>query len=209
MSLSAEILSYINALKWPVVIAGATYYFRRPVFRILDRVSTSQKGAISGPAGTSISWDDTLRQVDAAVEDAQSEALERLSPGKPPKEDEESRLRHEAERPAEQWASVNELLSVSPEAAVLMAFAEVEQSLRTVAQQQGVVDVDRMGMRQLARQVQLPDDVQQALQQLSSLRNAVAHRAAHPDQDAAKEYVESAKGLDQYLTLFQDLFRRD
>jgi hypothetical protein len=67
LSVSATVLDYINAFKWPVVVTGGIYYFRKPFAHILDRVSTSQKGSITGPAGTSITWESELKEVDNAV----------------------------------------------------------------------------------------------------------------------------------------------
>lgn len=68
MSVSQTILNYINALKWPVVVGAGVYYFRKPFGNILERISTAQKGAITGPAGTGVSWDNTLRQVEGALD---------------------------------------------------------------------------------------------------------------------------------------------
>jgi hypothetical protein len=50
LSLSAEILRYIDALKWPVVATGGVYYFRTPLYGVLDRIAASEWAPSKVPA---------------------------------------------------------------------------------------------------------------------------------------------------------------
>lgn len=209
MSASSEILAYINAIKWPVVVVGGVYYFRASVTKVLERISSSSKGSISGPGGTSVSWDNTLKQVDAALDEAQKQAppvLEAAQDDIGQPKDQPERIRTWVGQ-IPYWPGLKDLAHVSPQSAVVLSFTQLELALREVAKQQDVGPrAERMGAIMLARQMELAPDIQQALRQLSELRNEVIHHNAEPDENMAADYVDSAERLYIFLTTYADAY---
>jgi hypothetical protein len=44
-----EVLSYINALKWPVLAGAVVAYFREPLTKIANSFGDSDEGGFTGP----------------------------------------------------------------------------------------------------------------------------------------------------------------
>jgi hypothetical protein len=209
LSPSQTIFEYVNALKWPVVVTAGIYYFRKPFSKILDHISTAQKGELKGPVGIGASWDNTLKEVDAAIDQAQQKApvlqLWHSNRSVLPEQEAKEQPGLLGQGQVPYWPGLSDLAHVSPQAAVVLAFTQVEQVLRGVARQQHVERLDRMermGAMQIARRLELPDEIQQALRQLSDLRNEVIHHNAVPDETMAIEYVASAKRLYEYIAFY-------
>lgn len=106
------------------------------------------------------------------------------------------------QRPGEpdvEWTAVWELVNSAPQAAVILAFTLVEQAVREVAVKKGLAGADRLGARQLTRAADLPAIIEEAVAQLSALRNEVAHLNAKPTEATAQDYVIAAARLYEYL----------
>jgi hypothetical protein len=136
-----------------------------------------------------MSWDSTLRQVGASLDaKAPDQPKGFTSPAVPVlSTDDDAFARFQVNNGPETWVRIPELVSVSPEAAVMIAFTEVEKAVRQVADYYDVPKRERLGVRQLLRRMSEPAFINDAVANLSTLRNEVAHHSVSVDEGDALE----------------------
>jgi hypothetical protein len=173
------IASLVSSLAWPVTILGVAWYFRRGIAAALARPIRRMR---AGPVVAE--WEE--QAAEAAVDVAKSpESGERPPPSPSILSD---RLRSIAEQ--------------DPRAAVMSAYAEIEQALRRKLIAAGYVDTERRpaGARQLAneavRRELVSPQISQAVDGLTVLRNLAAHGPTDElDSRKALDYLVLADGV--------------
>ena len=212
MSASQSVLDYINALKWPVVVAGFGIYLREPLRKLALRIANSPKGAITGPSGTGISWDDTVAAAEAAVAE-QTPATKSIAPPPPPvpapspapampgeaADDDvlpaEPKDVHTHAAAAGLWRRLASAGTSAPANAVSMAFSQVEDSLQQRARQAGIRAVGQQSAAALAESTGVPENLVRAISNLEQLDMAV-YAGFAPDWRRAREFIDAAQQLD-------------
>jgi hypothetical protein len=101
-----------------------------------------------------------------------------------------------AERPLdENWGRITQLIDNDSQAAVLIAYLQVETALRNRAAQVGVSDPYTVPVPSLANELSMSRQLRARVRQQGLLRNEVAHRDYKPEVDEARQYVDSAHAL--------------
>lgn len=176
--------SVIDSLAWPVGVVIAALLLRKPFTDLLADPST--KHVKAGPGGLEIEkWDQRLADARQEIEASP------VPPGEAqPAADEELTFGGE----------MFDLATVSPSAAILESFAVLERLLRQLVRIEpgtrrpdGRLIITAPSVRVLARMARkqglLTDEETYAIEDLSVLRNVVAHEHADIDVDRARDYV--------------------
>lgn len=169
----------VSSLAWPVVVLIVAVLFRRQISALLARPLTSLK---AGPLEAV--WDRQVAEVEAEL------------PGPPP-------------TPGGSGSPggmhrFRDVARAAPVAAVLGAFAELEEQLRQILSEAGV-DAGRGGAVQMARRAQeaglvRPETVK-ALEGAAVLRNLAAHgQAGDLDEARALDYLSLVAAVSYALT---------
>ena len=169
MSFVADLVS---SLAWPVVIVGTAIVLRKPIGAIVrDRTVQSLE---LGPGGLKLSMvDRVLKDAAEAIEPAAA-----TSQAGTAQVDREQLLR---------------VVDVSPNAAVLDAFSRVERALSTIVERDTGRRFSARSLAQMAvEQRWLSDAVARSVDELSDLRNAVAHGDGAVTTQQALDYVNLA-----------------
>lgn len=176
MDLTARL---VDSLAWPVAAALLALAIRKPLTAALRE---RQLGSFEfGPSGVKMSFvDRTLKDVGDVI----SPLLDDRPAGEPPSI-------HEGRR------QLMEIAGISPNAAVMDAFARVEVALRSLVETNP--EERPRSVRELARLATrhywLSPEVPRALEDLSRIRNSVSHGEGSLNLAQAKEYVNLALGV--------------
>lgn len=170
----------VGSLAWPVVVLVVAVLFRRQLAALLARPFTSLK---AGPV--ELVWDREIAEVEAEL-------------GPPGLADESQ---GGAAGSSEQLA---EVARIAPAAAVVQAFARVEEQLRQLLRDADL-DPGRGSAMQLARRAQEAGLVQRemvrAIEGIAVLRNLAAHgHDAELDEPRALDYLALTDAVSYALT---------
>ncbi len=166
----AFIASLVGSLAWPVVVVVLALVFRPEVSALLKRPVHRVK---AGPV--EVEWDPIMQAAQAQV--ATSPEARDLAPAVTAERDLDDRL--------------HALAELSPGAAVMASFIEVESSLNRALDEAGAPPERRGSARQLVQQAYrlglVSEQTSKAIDGLSVLRNLVAH-GHEPDLDEARAH---------------------
>ena len=225
MSTAHLVLDYINAVKWPLVAAGALVYFRRPLASILKNIADSDEGSAKIGNLAEFSWKRKLQAVDEAVakveqqtatdragfatETSDSEDVRRMletrggTGGSPPIWSRDSlRRRNPARRP--EGATAGKAV-----AEIEQAYGDVRRALEQVAAGRGVEEVADKTPIKLIADAGLPDAVLQAVGELSDLRNLALHTDYTPSKEDVEGYVMRAAVVERLINQYGAGGRRE
>lgn len=170
MSAFEFVASLVDSLAWPVAVLIAAVLFRRQLSGLLARPLTSLR---AGPLEAV--WDRQVAEVEAELSQPQPSTTESHGAASTDR----NRLR--------------EIARAAPAAAVLTAFAEIEEQLRQILVDEGL-DEGRGGAVQMARRASeaglVQPEVVKAVEGASVLRNLAAHgRESDLDEARALDYL--------------------
>jgi uncharacterized protein YutE (UPF0331/DUF86 family) len=183
--------SLVSSLAWPVTAVVVAIMLKNPITETLR--DAGLKRFKVGPLELEL-WDRKLQEVRTEVEgQAQIAVQEHLSPNDTPAEE----LAQDA---LGLFGQIEQLSRISPKAAILESYRQLEEELRPLLE-------DRLRMRSsedrrrrprslgaLAREANRADVLDAAdldiINDLSALRNAVAHEAFDVDVERALSYAD-------------------
>ncbi|MFF4598135.1 hypothetical protein [Amycolatopsis sp. NPDC001319] len=210
------ISSLVSSLAWPVVVTTLVIVLRKPIARLLT--ARPLKSFKAGPGGLELHYlDEKLEAAAAHIseakeprgeahEQAHAEAGEhREQVGADGDDVRPGEGETDAERSTEDAYRITDemtdLVRVSPPAAVLLSFAQLEQAVRDAAaahpnlgRQFGV----KQPVRTVAKEV-FSSSEYAAFVDLASVRNKVSHAV-----DDGSRFIDSDRAL-QYVTLAKEL----
>lgn len=176
------VASLVGSLAWPLAVVGAVVLLRKQLaaaFR--DRAVEAFE---LGPGGIKLSLvDRVLKDAGAAITSASVSADQPAQLGE-----------HAASRDRDE---LHQLAAISPNAAILDAFARVERALSAVVDRgPGAGFLPARRLAQLAvEQRWLSPEVAVSVEDLSRLRNAVAHGEGYVTREQAETFVDLAVAL--------------
>ncbi|WP_156164419.1 hypothetical protein [Bradyrhizobium sp. LTSP885] len=169
-----DILEFVQRSEWPVLIGGALWYFRRPLYQLVDRVRPTKVSAW----GVSIELD----KVEALTVETRAATEQELPKLEKPK-------------------STGDLLTFHvdeyehPQMVVLKSWSALEAELYRAYGKSRPPGVMRV-MEQVAKELGLTSNEVEAIRELRSVRNRVAHLIGYPlSQEDAQRYSALARDL--------------
>lgn len=166
---------FISSIAWPLAVLAIALLFRRP----LSDALRSASGALSaGPFR--LEWKRRAEAVEADL-------------GRAP-----SASKGEIDGAAGRF---DEIAEVSPTGAIVEAFGQIEASLRSLLEQEGVANFDRpWNVRKLAEMAREKDlitaETEDAVEGLSVMRNLAAHGGQEDlSPQRAREFVALSQGV--------------
>jgi hypothetical protein len=180
------ILNYINALKWPIVVAAALFYFRGPLLAILRNISESEKGSIRGPGGARIDWERRLEVAAAGVKVAVADIRveDKIETADEAKAEIESQ---------DQWQLVYDLAGNNPSEAIQFAWVLIESALRDRLKRFGKTPRDDVSDAKSLVSIKLPLKLIQSIHEMDTLQQYAAAGDYVPDVGQAIGYAGVAK----------------
>lgn len=223
VSMSGEILQYIQALKWPVFAGGVVFALRGSIKKFLDNFRMDE-GSAKIPGIGEVTWKKSMQEVSEKVEslpetqelvhaeeseiaEGVGEALERtpssddkretLSEPEPTTEALMQRLVEMRMEQASSWDLIERLVFSDPTGAVLAAWERLGETVYGVAYRHKATVSEREGRNFLlmAQRLGSPNEVVEAVRSLRDLRNQAAHSQIRITPEDAMEYVQAVRKL--------------
>lgn len=169
------IASLVGSLAWPVAAAIIALVFHKQVSGLLAKVKTLKWGEASV---------DFTEKLDQAENEA--DALPVQTGDQP------------AVPPPAPSGRFHDLLAISPNAAILDTWSEVESAVRKLGKHHGLTESSARPSRvgdELVKTGVLPVGVHKMLTEMRAMRNAAAHGAATTPEDALRFYQLSQRTL--------------
>lgn len=168
------VASLVNSLAWPLAAVAIALIFHKQIGALLAKVKTLKWGEAA------VDFTEKLDKVEteaAALAD-QADEQDTATPAAPRR--------------------FHELLAISPNAAILDSWSEVESEIRKLGKHHGLIDSPARPGRigdQLVQSGVLPTGVQKMLAEMRSMRNQAAHGAQTTPEDALRFYQLSQRTL--------------
>lgn len=169
---------------WPVIIGLVVVLLRTPLGSALKRVTDFEGFGVKSRFGEGI------QRAEDAVEQLSTPPAS-ISPAEP------------AEEPIDLAEQLSTIAAISPGAAVVISWNEIEQSLGHLYRQSGN-DLwpgisPYVAMSELIDQGIIPKTLGKPLNELRNLRNSVAHGLAEPNTAEALAYLQIAQNVQAIL----------
>lgn len=219
MSTPELALEYVRALVWPVVAVAGALMFRAAISDKIGRLKTLD----AGPVKTTFDNEAQALEVqaDKAVADAQDKAESAIEPKAPAKKSPAKRGAPVTQRKEPQLSATARAVEVSlarhaleglaaardfdvprrvavadPNAAVMSAYRQVEQGLRSSAQLLDLpIDNRQQGPANHLAQLNLDAEFESILKELRRLRDQVTHSVEDVTAGGALAYIAAAERL--------------
>lgn len=169
------IASLVSSFAWPLAAFIIALVFHKQIGSLLAKVKTLKWGEAA------VDFTEKLDKVEseAAVLADQTKAQDTATPAAPS-------------------GRFHELLAISPNAAILDSWSEVESEIRKPGKHHGLIDSPARPSRigdQLVKDGVLPIGVHKMLAEMRSMRNQAAHGAQTTPEDALRFYQLSQRTL--------------
>lgn len=183
MDVLAFVSSVIASVIWPLVVVLAMLVLQKQLRGLVDGLGRRLK-SIKGPGGFQADFSDELKQIQEVADDA------RL----PPAEAAPSAQVEMFGAGLQAAARLGRLAEISPGAAVLDAWREIETMLRRLARRKDLPDSEVRSTMLLVRYLNkrgiIDSDIAAIINDLRSLRNSVAHaKEVDLSLEEARSYV--------------------
>jgi hypothetical protein len=208
VSVPAEVLQYIQALKWPVLIAGVLFFERKVIANFLRRIreGTAKFGSAE------ISWKSDVQEVAERADEYIAQAVQ--PPAGPervaPKEQKaEEKVGTDAGVGTDRawvtviprttgttdWAPIDRQVVTDPTGAVISAWEKLAERIigRAYIEKANVSQREARDVVTVAARLGVPSDAVGILRDLRALRNRVAHAQSQITSHDALEYVQTVK----------------
>jgi hypothetical protein len=213
----AEVLQYIQALKWPVVVGGGIFLERRALRGFLERFRMPQEGSVKFLGVGEANWKNSVLDVAEKIEEvvaatASDNTNEPIQKGEPVAMADgassvagEDIFQTNVRRylsTSTQWDAIDRLVVTDPTGAVISAWEKLEERImgKAYIEKANVSQRERRNIVLVASRLGLPRDVVSIVQELRTLRNQVAHGQQRLSSEDALEYVQTVKRVaDQIL----------
>lgn len=169
------IASLVSSLAWPLAAVTIALVFHKQIGSLLAKVKTLKWGEAA------VDFTEKLDKVET-----EAAALAEQANGQ------------ETATPAAPSGRFHELLAISPNAAILDSWSEVESEIRKLGKHHGLIDSPARPSRigdQLVQSGVLPTGVHKMLAEMRSMRNQAAHGAQTTPEDALRFYQLSQRTL--------------
>ena len=169
------IASLVGSLAWPLAAVIIALVFHKRIGLLLAKIRTLKWGEAA------VDFTENLDKVESAAA-----ALADQTDGQ------------DSPPPAAPSGRFHELLAISPNAAILDTWSEVENEIRKLGNHHGLIDSaarpSRMG-EQLVKSGVLPIGIHKMLAEMRFMRNQAAHGAQTTPEDALRFYQLSQRTL--------------
>lgn len=203
MSYLEFIVQMSNAWAWPVFATGTVIFLRKPIklaaAGIVARVGDIRR--LKAP-GVDVEFEKEARELAETTDERRTLPSETAG-----------ELTLPPESTDEKFAKYQDIVRLNPDAAVLGSFAELESLIRQEFerhfpdQNQGRYTSFGNVLRLLTSEGFILGDVVVTIQELSELRNRVAHHSTRIDANSADYYVRAIRNVISNLQ-FQNFFDR-
>lgn len=164
----------VDSLAWPLAAVSIALIFQKQIGSLLSKVKTLKWGEAA------VDFTEKLDEVESEAEAIADQANDQNTSA-----------------PALPSGRFHELLAISPNAAILDSWAEVESEIRKLGKHHGFsgsVSLSRIG-DQLVKNGLLPIGISKMLSEMRSMRNQAAHGAQTTPEDALRFYQLSQRTL--------------
>ncbi len=169
------IASMVGSLAWPLAAVVIALVFHKQVGLLLAKVKTLKWGEAA------VDFTEKLDKVESAAAAIADQTDS-----------------HDSSSPAAPSGRFHELLAISPNAAILDSWSEVENEIRKLGKHHGLTDSPARPSRigdELVKSGVLPIGIYKMLSEMRSMRNQAAHGAQTTPEDALRFYQLSQRTL--------------
>lgn len=167
--------SLVGSLAWPLAVIAIAFFYHKQIDLLLTKVKTLKWGTAAVDFTENL---DKAETVAAELADYRNDA--------------------DIPAPAAPSGRFHELLAISPNAAILDTWAEIENEIRKLGKHHGLIESlarpNRIG-DELVKTGVLPLGVHNMLTEMRSMRNQAAHGAPTTPEDALRFYQLSQRTL--------------
>lgn len=204
-SAPAQVLEYVEALKWPVVVAGALLMQRKPIAILLQRLRLPDEGTASIPGVGTVTWKNEVRRVG---KEASKLPTSTTASGAGPGAIEEPQDRRIGVVQARNLTgsatrTLDDLIRQDPTGAIITAWEGLLTALYEAAYKMKATESRsvRTAPEVFALRMGLGQDAVVVIKDLTDLRNSVAHGAYSPDSSDAEDFVLAVEKVIDALPL--------
>lgn len=169
------IASLVSSLAWPLAVLVIAFFYRKQIDLILAKIKTLTWG------GAAVDFTVNLDKAETVAAELADHTIDADTPV-----------------PAAPSGRFHELLAISPNAAILDTWAEIENEIRKLGKHHGLIEspsrTNQIGV-ELVKTGVLPVGVHYMLTEMRSMRNKAAHGALTTPEDALRFYQLSQRTL--------------
>jgi hypothetical protein len=188
-----DVLEFLQRSEWPLLIGGAFWYFRKPLYRLLDHIRPTKVSALGVSIDLALDRAETLTVETRALTEAES-------PNQPGTQRVGDELRLEEDN------------AKHPQLVVLMSWAELQDALYRAAAEPTTPRVPQWvtvrNIERIANELGLTRSEIEAIKELRKVRNRVADEIDFPLSRAeAVRFAELSRDLILRLQTLKPEFR--